>query len=80
MDKNGNNALHIAVQNRRENMVKFLVQIKDLKKIKNNFGFTPKDLAKDLAKKFGDDKIQELFRSPLKRGIKETKKILRLSK
>ena len=57
-------------------MVKFLVNIKDLKKIKNNFGFTPKDLAKSI----GDDKIQELFRSPLKRGIKETKKILRLSK
>ena len=44
-------------------MVKFLVNIKDLKKIKNNFGFTPKDFAKSI----GDDKIQELFRSPLKR-------------
>ena len=63
VDNNGNNALHVAVQNRHENMVKFLVNIKDLKKIKNNFGFTPKDFAKSI----GDDKIQELFRSPLKR-------------
>ena len=65
VDNDGNNALHVAVQNRHENMVKFLVKIKDLKKIKNNFGDTPKDLAKSI----GDDKILKLCSSPLKRAV-----------
>ena len=75
VDKDGNNALHVAVLNRQKIVVEFLVKNGHLdKKVKNNFGCTPKDLAKSI----GDDEIQEILRSPLKRGIRRIGSMLRM--